>query len=194
MLNGVAVLRGDTLAQTALLPAPSNERVTDVAVDPSNGRVYVATGWARQIDIYEADNRKVASVPTPVRPNRVAVNPLNHLVYYTELGYCPESCPDSYVHSFTYGQPGPHGNVVTGTSAAAVAFNPASNRAYATMPGGSALSIIDSVAGVEMDNLALAGATSSTELAVNPVTSRVYVAVSGAISVVEERNPVDPNG
>jgi hypothetical protein len=195
---------------------------TDVAVDPETDLVFAASSYQNAtpyIRVYYGTALK-GSIPTATPPRlasawRLAVartSPTVSDVYYRDDPYCNPSssnCNGGGLSRFSYAYTGGVGGtfsasapsvVSIGSAPGAVAYNPVSQRIYATMPSGGDVSIVDVLTATEMDSVSLQSPTASgvsLELAVNPTTFRVYLVTGhtplpgSAVKVLAECSPID---
>jgi DNA-binding beta-propeller fold protein YncE len=208
--KGVIFLDGTSLSVQGFIPLGSggstgSAGARDVAVDASNGTVYVTLDSAKRIDAFNAVtapagcglganaacNRLAAidTFPTFTAENfsgiadRIAVNPVKNLVYYTHFRYCAtQACFMGPLGYFT-GLGNSPGHVLIGSEAAGLAVNPTNDRAYVTLPSGADLSIVDTLTAAEIETVSVGY---STELTVNPATKLIYLASGNNVVVVED--------
>ncbi len=185
--NGnVTVIDGATQSTTTVRAgtAPLN-----VAVNPVTNKVYVPNYFSANVTVIDGATNSTTTVSAGNRPGNVAVNPVTNKIYVTNYGTNNVTVIDGATNSTT---------TVTDPNASypnGVAVNPVTNKIYVVNCGGSPWCLGSGNGNVTV----IDGATNSTttvtdpnatapwNVAVNPVTNKIYVAdeFSSNVTVID---------
>lgn len=174
-------------AQTRIGSISFDTDVYDVAVNPSNNRIYVPSGYffSGQIVVVDGDpgsptfNQAVAhvSMPSNSYPHRVAVNPNTGRVYVTDYFANRLLVIDGANNTYLTSIP-------LGAQPVKLAVNPSTNRIYVSVEAG--VVVVDGSSNEVINNISFAGEFPYA-VAVNSATNRIYVTSisSNTVSVID---------
>ena len=181
VLSAVGI--GTALAQAAGAVVPAGTEPRAIAVDPSTGRAFVANEFSNDVTVIEPGTRATRTVAVGKRPQYIAVNTRTHKVYVSNSQDASISVIDGATLAVTT-------VVVNGSGPFLV--DEAANRIYMVRLGTADEVTYFNGNDNSFYTIAL-DSYSPTALALNPYTSRLYVAtgVSGDVRVVDTTSPSD---
>ncbi|SDS05777.1 40-residue YVTN family beta-propeller repeat-containing protein [Nocardioides scoriae] len=174
--NSVSVI--DTATNTVKATIPVGSGPNRVAVDEGLDRAYVTNHDGRSVSVIDtATNTVVSTIEGLDRPRGIAVDPTTHKVYVAlYFGGEVLTVLDPTVSPMTRVSTG-----YLGSRPWAVDVDPTTHRAYPTTLFGGTLSTVSGSSILHT----LGGFGGPTQVTVDPLTKRAYVAHSGVISEVD---------
>jgi YVTN family beta-propeller protein len=177
--SGIGTATAQEFSVIATIPVGLNPLA--IAVNPTNGLVYVTSRNSTGSVIDSSTNTVIATIPVGQEPFGIAVNPTNGLVYVSHYGI-----------PYTVSVIDPSTNTVVatipvGTNPSAVAVNPTNGLVYVTNAGSNTVSVIDTSTNTVVATIPLDTFASPFGIAVNPTNGLVYVTNSGSntVSVID---------
>jgi DNA-binding beta-propeller fold protein YncE len=157
-------LKGEDNSQTQIFFGGT---ASALAINRVSNKIYLATG-ASAITVVDGVTRAVTTIPTSNTGGIIAVNEASNKIYLASVG----SVGHVEIADGT-GTGAALASLPLGSFMHAIGINPNSNTIYIT-DGANNLHIIDGISDTLRQTLAIA--ITSAEIAVNPVTGRVYLA------------------
>lgn len=164
----VEVFDAASLGQTANY---QDKGGTGIAVNPTNGNIYVARGGGNVI-VLDTSGNLLATVPVGAGPSGMAVNATTNKVYVTNTGSGDISVIDAASNSVVA--------TITDPSAAAptaIAANPTTNTIYVANSQSNNITVIDGATDSVTATIPVGTAPSGVD--VDPQTNFIYVANTG---------------
>jgi YVTN family beta-propeller protein len=176
--NRVSVI--DTTTNLVKATIPVGGEPFRVALDPGLNRAYVTNVTGNSLSVIDTTTNSVVSTITSPRfntPRGVAVDPTTHLVYvpiYYDNQMLAVIDPTTSPAAITYTD-------ILGSRPWAVDVDPTTHRAYPTTLFGGTLSTVSGTAILST----IHGLGAPTQVTVDPVTKKAYVANNGNMTVVD---------
>lgn len=195
--NSVSIIEGTQVVENILIPVGSLSRLTDLAIDPETGDVFVSQWFFDQV--YIIRNRQLVDVVTRQTENHppdgiengpliIAPHPGSNIVYVatawdgdpsqnglTVFEILPNLETEILTHLHTGGNP------------QAVEINPSNGRVYVANALDNTISV---VSGIEMIMPAILVGSTPTAIGIDAFHGLIYVANrdSGDVSIISESN------
>ena len=160
MINGA-----DNSKSTISVGSPQDA----LAINPATNKIYVIRSGANRVTVLDGGTGTVtANIMFGTMPSAIAINEIMNRIYVTNLFSENVSVIDGSNNTTTTIPVG----LPAGTSGGPISVNQSTNKIYGSFSNPATLIVID---GSNNSTTNVAGGTSPTASAVNPVTNKVYV-------------------
>jgi YVTN family beta-propeller protein len=163
--NTVTVLDGAT---NNTITVSAGTSPSAVAVNSITNRIYVINKDSSNVTVIDGATNSTNSVRVGSSPNSIALNPVTNKIYVTNFGDNSVSVIDGHTNTVT--------NLAAGANPGPVVLNAATNKIYVANYGDGNLTVIDGSTNTLTSILLGVQPASSTAMALNPVTNKLYLA------------------
>jgi uncharacterized repeat protein (TIGR01451 family) len=178
--GSVSIIDGATNVAT---PLPVGTAPSWVAVDPMTGKVFVALYGENAVAVFTPPGNVVTKIPVGAAPHELAFNPVTRRVYVMNLDAHTVSLINADTNNVL-------GTVTVPAEAVSLVVDPGTNKVYvgsgSVGPSNDILTVID---GTTQKTHPVTVNTGYHNLAVNPISRRVYLGSQGATGLTVVSDP-----
>jgi YVTN family beta-propeller protein len=178
--NQVSVINGSNSTLVATIAVGSSP--ASIAVNPATNKIYVANTGSNNVSVIDGSTDTVTATPSDPNassPVAIAVNPTTNQIYVANEGSSNTTVIDGATNAVS--DVGTNAGISSaGTS---IVVDTSSNMVYVANSGNGSVSVIN---GSTLGSTVLEAQPNTREIAVNPVTHKVYAAdfsFSGSVGV-----------